>query len=263
MEYFVTSGGIPLHVSLSGEGERTLLFLHGYLETLYIWDDFRELLPPGYRTVAIDLPGHGLSGSDPKSNEISFDADVTAAFLRSLDIDKVTVIGHSMGGYVAQSLAKNYPDMVESLVHFNSNPFADSIEQRDKREKEIDFIENGRLLSLAQIAIPNMYAKANLRRMDSKIAETIEICETHDPFGISASVRGLMNREDNVAFLKECSIPVLFIFGDSDTYMPLERARSIHELIPRSTSVFIPNTGHNSFLEEPEAVLDTLMDFIS
>ena len=65
MEYFVTCNGIPVHVSETGKGDKAIILLHGYLETLYIWEEFRSLLPDSSRIVSIDLPGLGLTGSDP------------------------------------------------------------------------------------------------------------------------------------------------------------------------------------------------------
>lgn len=263
MEYFVTANGTTLHVSDSEKGEKSLLFLHGYLETLYIWEDFRELIPESFRFISLDLPGHGLSGSHPTSNDMSFVADVLADLMNKKSLKDVAVIGHSMGGYIGQMCIKKYPEIFTSLIHFNSNPFADSPLKRESRLKEIEVIENGKLMTLAQLSIPNMYAKGNLRRLDFKVQETIEICETHDPFGISASLRGLMSREDNVEFLKSTKTPILFVFGDSDNFMDIESANNILSLIPNAKGVIIPSTGHNSFIEEPEKCAQALIDFIS
>lgn len=263
MEFFVTANGIPIHISVSGEGEkRTLLFLHGYLETLYIWDDFRSLLPAGYKSVAIDLPGHGLSGTHAQCNDMKFYSDVLASIAQKLKLSDIHIIGHSMGGYIGQRAIREYPDLFVSLTHFNSNPYADNPDKKKQRLKEIELVENGRLVQLAQIAIPNMYAKQNLRKFDEKIHETVEMCETHDPFGISSTIRGLMTREDNVEFLKSTSTPVMFIFGDSDNYLPLERANEIVASLPEAKYHFIHETGHNSFIEKPTEVMNALTCFV-
>lgn len=258
MEYFVTCEGIPVHVSESGKGDNVYLLLHGYLETLYIWDEFRALLPGSSRIVSIDLPGHGLTGSHGEANTMEFNAAVIKAIFGKLGIEKATVIGHSMGGYVGQRFLKDYPECVAALIHFNSNPYADNPDKKDQRLKEIDFIKNGKLTQLAQIAIPNMYAKENLRQFDEKIAETVEICETHDPLGVAAAVVGLMTREDNVELLRTTSVPVAFIFGDSDSYAPMEVIRKIQHDLPGAKHFIIPQTGHNSFIERPLSVLEAL-----
>lgn len=261
-EYFVLSNGIPLHVSESGNGDKVLLFLHGYLETLYIWEEFRAMFPDSYRIIAIDLPGHGLSGSHPESDTMRFDAETVNGFLLSKSIDKVVLIGHSMGGYVAQEFYRLFPEKVLALAHINSNPYADNPDKKAQREKEIQLIGQGRLVSLAQIAIPNMYAKANLRKCDAKIVETIEICETHDPLGICAVVRGLMSRSDSTELLRNAGVPVLFVFGDSDSYASKEVISNIIQALPEARSVIVPGVGHNSFIEDPQAVKGIVLEFL-
>lgn len=263
MQFFLTANGVPVHVSDSEKGDKVLLFLHGYLETLYIWEEFRDSLSSDFRTIAIDLPGHGLSISHPTCNDMHFYADIISDLLVKLKINSCTIIGHSMGGYIGQACLKYHPELFCSLVHFNSNPYADDIAKASERNKEINFIEDGRLMQLASLAIPNMYASANLRSCDNKIQETIELCETHDPFGVSAVVRGLMAREDNVDFLCSCTVPILFVFGDSDHYLPLSKAKKILDDIPNAKGAFIPESGHNSFIEHPAEVSEELLKFLS
>lgn len=261
-EYFVISNGIPLHVSESGSGYRVLLMLHGYLETLYIWEEFRELLPDSYRIIAIDLPGHGLSGSHPESDTMAFDADVIHDFFIKSGISQAVVLGHSMGGYVAQEFYRRYPECVTALIHLNSNPYSDNPDKKAQREKEISLIEQGRLMSLAQLSIPNMYAKANLRKCDAKITETVEICETHDPLAICAVIRGLMTRSDSTELLKNASVPVMFVFGDSDNYASMDVINGISEAIPNAVCKIISGVGHNSFIEEPQLVFRHIETFL-
>ncbi len=262
MQYFATSCGVPVHVSDSGSGQQVLLLLHGYLETLYIWEEFIELLPNNYRVISIDIPGHGLSSTHPEINSMKFCADVVLGVLDLANVTKCTICGHSMGGYIAQTCVKYYPDRFNAIVNFNSSPYADDPLKRLDRDREISFIESGKLLSLATVSIPNMYFKDNLRRCDDKIRETIDLCDTHDPRGIISSLRGLITREDNTDFLKTIKIPCFFIFGDSDTYMPLERAESILKTT-NSKGVFIPSTAHNSFIENPHTTLDEFLLFLS
>lgn len=262
MEYFVTCGGIPVHVSETGSGDNAVVLLHGYLETLYIWEDFRALFPESSHIISIDLPGLGLTGSAPEVNSMEFDAKVLLALLDKLSIAKVLIVGHSMGGYVGQRFLRDYPDRISALVNVNSNPYADDPLKVKDREKEISFILNGKLVQLAQIAIPNMYCKANLRSCDNKVAETVEICETHDPEGVAAVVRGLMTRDDNVALLSATGLPVMFIYGDADVYSPLSRIKQIQADLPNCRHEIIPGTGHNTHVENPRAVYELVSSLL-
>ena len=263
MEYFVTCSGIPVHVSETGSGDKAVVLLHGYLETLYIWEDFRALFPESSHIISIDLPGLGLSGSAPEVNSMQYDAMVLASLLDKLSVSRALIIGHSMGGYVGQRFLRDYPDRISALVNVNSNPYADDPSKSGDRQREIAFILNGKLVQLAQLVVPNMYCPENLRRCDEKILETVENCEAHDPSGVAAVVRGLMNREDSVSFLRSTEIPVLFIYGDSDVYMPLSRVEQIMSDLPGCRHITVPHTGHNTHVEDPAAVVSAISGFLS
>lgn len=262
MEFFVTSQGIPVRVLDSGKGETTLLFLHGYLETLDIWEDFMATVPVSYRTVAIDLPGHGLTGSRPEVNDIDFCAQVAAGVLDILQVEKVIPVGHSMGGYVAQSFLELYPERTLALIHLNSNCFADLPEKAADREREIGLVLEGKLLSLASVSVPRMYARENLRRLDDAVQKTVELCDMHDPAGICASLRGMMRRKNQTSLLQEAGKPLLFVFGDSDPFFPPDRRELLLKSLPAAESVVLSGTAHNSFLEDPDTTLAVILSFL-
>lgn len=260
MEFFITAGGIPVHVFDSQKGEQALVFLHGYLETLYIWEEFIKLLPDYYRVITLDLPGHGLSCTDSSVNSMEFCSDVIYDLtVNKLHLGKSVFIGHSMGGYIAQAILRYHPDSVESLVFMGSNPYSDSPDKLQSRLDEIQVISEGKLSSVASSSIPVMYSSLNLRKCDSKIQETIEICETHDPSGIVASLRGMMARLDSVSLLNDSPVQSSFIFGDDDFFLPFEKITRIKADLLRSDFHIVPGAGHNMFIESPIRTLECLL----
>ncbi len=261
MEYFAISNGIPVHILDTKKGDKTIVLLHGYLETLYIFNEFIEILEKKYRVIAIDLPGHGLSGSDKEINSMEFCAGVIADILKKNNIEKAWVAGHSMGGYIAQNCIKHYPGMFNGVILLNSTPFADSPEKRTDREREIDLIRKSKLGNLAALSIPKMYAPANLRKFDEKIEETVEISETHDPNGIVACIKGMMQREDTLNVLADAD-KAMFIFGTEDKFITEEIREKLIGEFPNVKAVVVPGTGHNSFIEEPQKVLEAIENFI-
>ena len=90
---------ISIRFREEGEGEPIIL-LHGYLESLNIWDEFLEELSKRFRVVSIDLLGHGKTGNIGQIHTMDMMADAVNFVLVHLDISKCTMIGHSMGGYV-------------------------------------------------------------------------------------------------------------------------------------------------------------------
>jgi pimeloyl-ACP methyl ester carboxylesterase len=255
MNAFYMLEQIPVLVSDTKTGKMPLVLLHGYLETHEIWDSFRVLLDGSFRTIAPDLPGHGLSGTFDV-NHMEKQADVICAYLQRQNIEKAIIAGHSMGGYVAQAFCKKYPQMADKLILMHSLPYPDSEEKKAARDRDIALIKKGKLDELAEEAIPLMYAPENREKMDSVIENTIAQAQVHDPSGIEASLKGMKERPSYQAFLETAPIPVSFIFGIQDHYIPTPLAQETAAIFSNANVKFLQGSGHNGFLEEPAEVLE-------
>jgi pimeloyl-ACP methyl ester carboxylesterase len=262
MEYFRTCGGIPVYISDTKKGEKTVVLLHGYLETNEVWADFKELLKPHFRIIAIDLPGNGLSGTKEDENSMEFIADVVAEVLNHSNIGKATLVGHSMGGYAALAFAEKYGDRTEKLCLFHSTPNPDTEEKKQNRDREIALIKENKLELILNINIANMFADENLQRMEEAIAMISENATISEPAGIIACLEGMKNRKDMNTFLSGFDKPLLFIFGKKDKYIPETVANGLLEKFPQADVLFLENSGHAGFLEEPEICSQKLIEFI-
>ena len=111
-----SADGIPIAYELSGEGETTLVFVHGWSCDRGYWKSQQAELSRDFKVVLIDLAGHGESGVGRKAWTIdSFGADV-AAVVKKLDLDNVILIGHSMGGDVVAAAALRMPVRITGLI---------------------------------------------------------------------------------------------------------------------------------------------------
>ena len=108
------AGSTALHIADSGKGDKCVVLLHGYLESMYVWDDFVPLLTPSVRVITVDIPGHGISEIKGEVHTMEMVADVLHEMLKSLDIEKVTMVGHSMGGYVALAFCARHPEQLDN-----------------------------------------------------------------------------------------------------------------------------------------------------
>jgi pimeloyl-ACP methyl ester carboxylesterase len=261
MEYFKICEGIPIYIYDSKKGEKTVVLLHGYLETNEVWAEFKELLKPHFRIIVIDLPGNGLSGTNDE-NSMEFMADVVAEVLNHSKINKVTVVGHSMGGYAALAFAEKYGELTEKLCLFHSTPNPDTEEKKQSRDREIALIEDDKLSLILQTNISNMFADDNLLRMEESIAMISENTIISEPKGIIACLKGMKSRKDMNPFLSGFDKPLLFIFGKKDKYIPETVALGLIEKFSNADSLILQNSGHAGFLEEPEISSQKLIEFI-
>jgi pimeloyl-ACP methyl ester carboxylesterase len=262
MEYFKICQGIPVYISDTKKSGKTVVLLHGYLETNAVWTDFSKFLEPYFRVISVDLPGNGLSGTKATKNSMEFMADVVAEILNQANIAEATIVGHSMGGYAALAFAEKYSGLTEKLCLFHSTPNSDTEEKKQNREREIALIADGKMGVILNTSIENMFARENLQRMKETILMITENAAISEPDGIIACLRGLKTRKDMNAFLSQFDKPLLLIFGKKDKYIPENIANGMIEKFPNAKTLILENSGHAGFLEEPEICAQKLIEFI-
>lgn len=261
-ESFLKIGDATVYVSDSEKGEKCVVLLHGYLESLRVWDDFVGLLTDKVRVVAIDIPGHGRSSNIAPVHTMELMADVVAGVLDALQIDKVTLVGHSMGGYISLAFCAAYAERLEGLVLLSSSPNPDTELKRENRRREIALVKAGKKDMLARVAPEAGFAEMNrdsLRRYINNLVEQVHIT---DDEGIVALLGGMIERKDQNEMLRSSRVRQLFIMGTHDGYIPVEAAQEFIAKNPQAKVAWLDKSGHMGFIEEPEACATALLEFV-
>lgn len=256
------AGSTALHIADSGVGEKCVVLLHGYLESMYVWDDFAPLLTPSVRVITVDIPGHGISEVKGEVHTMDMVADVLHQMLKSLEIERVTMVGHSMGGYVALAFCACYPEQLDGLVLLSSTPNPDTEAKRENRRREIALVRAGKKDALARVAPEAGFAEQNRRRLRSYIDDLTECVHITEDDGIVALLGGMMERADQNEMLRKSAVPQLFILGKKDGYIPVEVAEEIVANHPQAQVAWLEESGHMGFIEEPEACAEALLKFV-
>ena len=261
-ESFLKIGDATVYVSDSEKSEKCVVLLHGYLESLRVWDDFVGLLTDKVRVVAIDIPGHGRSSNIAPVHTMELMADVVAGVLDALQIDKVTLVGHSMGGYISLAFCAAYAERLEGLVLLSSSPNPDTELKRENRRREIALVKAGKKDMLARVAPEAGFAEMNrdsLRRYINNLVEQVHIT---DDEGIVALLGGMIERKDQNEMLRNSRVRQLFIMGTHDGYIPVEAAQEFIAKNPQAKVAWLDKSGHMGFIEEPEACASALLEFV-
>lgn len=256
------AGSTALHIADSGVGEKCVVLLHGYLESMYVWDDFAPLLTPSVRVITVDIPGHGISEVKGEVHTMEMVADVLHQMLKSLEIERVTMVGHSMGGYVALAFCARYPEQLDGLVLLSSTPNPDTEAKRENRRREIALVRAGKKDALARVAPEAGFAEQNRRRLRSYIDDLTECVHITEDDGIVALLGGMMERVDQNEMLRKSAVPQLFILGKKDGYIPVEVAEEIVANHPQAQVAWLEESSHMGFIEEPEACAEALLKFV-
>lgn len=260
-EKFIMAGDTAVHICDSETEGRCVVLLHGYLESMLVWDDFVPLLYKQVRVVTLDLPGHGISVIRGRIHTMDWLSDVVADTLKALGIERCTLVGHSMGGYVALAFCERHAPMLEGLVLLSSTPNPDSEEKRANRLREIDLVRAGKKESIARVAPAAGFAEENRRRMHDEIEDLIEQTLITEDNGIVALLAGMRERKDQNEMLRKSTVRQLFILGREDDYIPLESAEALVAAHPQAQVVWLEHAGHMGFLEEPETTAQAILDF--
>ncbi len=262
-ERFIMAAKTALHVCDSETPEAPcVVLLHGYLESMYVWDDFVPLLYKRCRVLTLDLPGHGISQVEGPVHTMEFLADTVVAALDTLGIGRCTVVGHSMGGYVALAICERHPERLDGVVLLSSTPNPDSEQKRADREREIALVQSGKKELLSRVAPGAGFAPQNRDRCADSIDDLAETVMITEDDGIAALLRGMMQRPDRNEMLRRSAVRQLFIFGKCDGYIPVDKAEALAAAHPQAQVVWLEESGHMGFIEEPEKTAAALIDFI-
>lgn len=240
----------------------TVVLLHGYLESLEIWNSFAKRLSDFYRIICPDIPGHGLSGIAGSIHTMESMAFFIKELLMRLSIDKCILVGHSMGGYISLAFADKYPDYLKGLVLFHSAPFADTKEKKVNRDREIELIRQRKKELLVNTNIPKSFANDNLIRLSTSVEMAKQIAGNNPDKGIIALLEGMKQRPDRSTVIKQCPVPFLWILGRKDNYIFFEQIQKRIQLGEQGQKMVLENSGHMGFVEEPEISLEALRKFI-
>lgn len=257
----ITFQGQRVYYLSKGKGPAVVL-LHGFCEDSRIWEDFKsDLLEEKYRVVAVDLPGFGQSGVIPDIT-IADMADSVAAVLDALKLDKVVLIGHSMGGYVSLAFAEKYPERLVGLGMFHSQAMADSEEKKAGRQKSMEFIRRlGSALFVKQ-TIPGLFAPNFINSNTFLIEKLTFRAAQYDPEGIVAALGAMKERPDRSEVLRRIECPVLFIIGKLDNAVPWENSMSQTHLPAQSDIHILEKVGHMGMFEATKQTQSIVRQFV-
>ena len=258
---FIKYQNQPIRYKTEGLGNVVVL-LHGFLESLEIWESFSEMLSKHFNVISIDLPGHGESGSLGEVHSMDLMAETVKAVLDHLKIEKSVVAGHSMGGYVAVHFASTYPERVKGFGFFHSHADADTPEAKNNRNRTIDILNKNYITWVNQF-IPDLFAACNKDKYITEIKQLQQIAGKMNASQIIAAQKGMRDRESKLDFLAQTDLPVFFIIGKDDSKLVVSKVMEQIVLPKHCEILLLANVGHMGFIEAKETTLSFLHGFIS
>lgn len=188
-------------------------------------------------------------------------AQMAAAILRAAP-PRFALGGASMGGYIAFEILRQAPERVERLALISTTARPDAPEQTVQRQNLIERIEAGDLETLLRDVSPRLVHplhKDDQALIDTQVRMGLKIGAD----GFVRQQRASIARADSRPDLPDIQIPTLVLVGDRDPLTPPIRAREIADAVPNGRLVIVPDCGHASTLEQPEAVNTALQELLA
>ena len=239
----VINDALKLHYETEGAGA-PVLFMHGYTSTIALWQDQVSVFSPDYRLICMDLRGHGESeGTDMDGYNFAALAGDALAVLDQEGVERATIVGHSMGGMVAQELLARYRERVSAAV-FSSTTCKAPL--REYFEPVVEWaVRLGDIPARERAADP-------LTRSCKPVSE--------------ATARGCgemhMNMENFADSLKGSTTPCLVIRGSKESGTILSGSSVLLHALPNAQEAVIEGAGHVPQITHPAAYNDVLARFL-
>jgi 4,5:9,10-diseco-3-hydroxy-5,9,17-trioxoandrosta-1(10),2-diene-4-oate hydrolase len=268
-ERYITINGMNIRYAVRGSGP-PLLLLHGFCEFLETWDFNLRSLGEYYRVYAMDLPGHGLSDKPYLDYSITFFTDFMVSFMKALDIDRASLVGHSFGGAISIGVAASFPEMVNKLILESSFGLGNDISllhklcsvpvlSRSDPEGSRTALEGRINLEFYQ---PDFAAREIVSRsyrfMQMPEARRVMLNIMHN--WVDAS--GLRPEAVMVDKLPQVKSPTLLIHCEQDRIHPPELSRNAWRLMPNARVKIFDRCGHCSHIERAAEFNETVIDFL-
>jgi pimeloyl-ACP methyl ester carboxylesterase len=251
-----------LRVAFRSQGAgRPLLLLHGGLCDSRVFGPQLDDLCDQFRVIAWDAPGCGASSDPPEWFRLPDYADVLAAFVAALDVDRPHLLGHSWGSGLCLQFVQRHPSVPESLIlagayagWAGSLP-PDEVDRRLRRALEIaDSLPEG----FDPTAVPGLFSDA---MPPSRRVELVGIMSGIGPVGTRVMAHAFAEAElrDELGAI---GVPTLLLHGADDLRSPLDVVEDLHLSIPGSELLLMPGLGHEAFVESPAIFNSHLRAFL-
>jgi 3-oxoadipate enol-lactonase len=241
---------------------RCVVLGHSFLCSREMWARQAADLSESFRVINLDARGHG--GSGPAEDPFTFDdlVDDVVTVLDHLGIERAVWGGLSLGGMTALRAAITVPDRVDALIVVDSSAGIDPLPVRVKYRLMASAARALGMRRLMPSVLPIMFGRTTLAQQPDLVAEWGERMASMHLASMLTCLDALNGREAMLDRLGDVDVPALVLVGEEDKAQPPSRSRAIADALPNAELVVIPEAGHLSALEQPEAVSQVMRDFL-
>jgi pimeloyl-ACP methyl ester carboxylesterase len=257
--------GVNLYYEIHGEGF-PLLMIQGLSENVYWWDSpMIERLSEQFKTILFDNRGVGRSDKLDGDLTIELMATDVLGLMDALNINQALILGHSMGGMIAQELALKSPERVKKLVLCSTSCGGSRAEMPSIETQRLlgKLSVQGHTRDLVEEAMPHIFTKKFLSENPEFIEKKIDdiLILPTGPIAFKAQMTAWM-RYNSFRKLKTINVPTLIIHGTEDILVPPRNGELLAEKIPNAEIQYFDSDAHMIHTEETDKFTNSLIEFL-
>jgi pimeloyl-ACP methyl ester carboxylesterase len=244
--------GVPIHYSVQGKGEPTLVFIHCWSCNRHFWDNQIPAFVKNHRLVTIDLPGHGESGTERKNWTIESFADDVNTVITKLNLKQVVLVGSSMGGPIAVEATRRAPGRVVAIVPVDTLHNVENKINPEQLEQALKALRADYKTAATGFLNQLYFSPSTPVAVKNRIVSEV----TSRPPELSIAILQGILAYDAAPALREVKVPIRAINGDlNPTNLEVNR-----KYAPQFDVVIIKGSGHYPMLEDPPRFNELLAD---
>ncbi|MGN7388039.1 2-succinyl-6-hydroxy-2,4-cyclohexadiene-1-carboxylate synthase [Sporosarcina sp. SAFN-015] len=262
--------GLSIHVKMEGDRHLpAIVFLHGFTGSSATWTEVRNELKGSYRTIAIDLTGHGKTTVPDNAERYSMEEQVEdlEALFEYLKLDSFYLVGYSMGGRIALAYTIHYPNRVKALILESSSPGL--LKEHDRMErKTADKLLASKIIDEGIASFVEKWENIPLFESQKSLpAEKRQEVRRErlqqNTIGLANSLLGIGTGSQNSYWeaLNSISNPVFLITGELDAKF-VAIAREMSNLSPTWRHIVVSGAGHAIHVEKPRLFATMIMEYL-
>ncbi len=260
MNFLKIRGSKIGYTDLNSQNKEVILLVHGHPFDHTMWKYQHEALK-GFRLLLPDLKGYGQSPTTTERIFIEDQALDLALLLDELGIEKVHLIGLSMGGQIIVEFHRLFPSRVKSIIIAASTPTAETAESYANRLRLADAIQEIGLLAYTKKDI-HKYINLEAVTPDSAVYQHLFKMMTETTVaGAVAAHKGRAERRNNFGYLKNIDLPTLVIAGETDYFFGVAVVEKVANEIPKAQFEVIKDSGHLPNMEKPKQFNELITKF--
>jgi pimeloyl-ACP methyl ester carboxylesterase len=214
-----------------------------------------------WRIVAVDLPGFGRTPGEMTTIEAA--ADAVRDVIDEIGADRIVIAGFSMGGYVAFAFVRKYAERLRGLILIDTKAEPDTEEARKARHDTAKRAREEGPQPVIDAILPRVVADSTFTGRPDVVQRIAEIAAGAAAEGVAAALEAMAARPSSVDLLARIAVPTIVIHGHDDQLMPVDEARAMAAQIPGARFDVIPDAGHATPIEGPDAVATAIREFLA